>query len=463
MDDVEEVSVPLRTLLQRARLSPERLARQLNRKAAEMGLPNRVDEKTPYKWFKGTVPRFPWPTMVASLLSTLLRAEVTIDDLGWNIGKEDVLCVPASSGLLVPWTAEGALSAANNVMYNGIMERRFFLSLSGTALTSPALEWLIAPAAGDVKGLAGGYRVNDAYVDGIERITAQFRRMDDQFGGGAILRHVTPQVRSVIDVLRNSNYTSSVGKRLYTAAAELLRLAGFASFDAGQQPQAQRYWLAGLRAAHAGGDKAIGANILAFMSLQAKDLGLYDEAIKLSEAARRGYPGGSPRVTAILDLRAAEAHAQVKDVRACRTAIDSAHEMFGQASADTGPDWAYWLDESHVNEFTGSVYLKLGDLKRAESHLRTAIRLPSSEKREGTLRQAKLAIIHASQGEPERACQTAATAVDVLAEDVNSQRCVGHIRKVQDALRPYRRVPAVTDFNDRVGKLLAVSATGSRA
>jgi hypothetical protein len=38
----------LRALLERAGLSPEQLARRLNAQAAELGLANRIDPKTPY-------------------------------------------------------------------------------------------------------------------------------------------------------------------------------------------------------------------------------------------------------------------------------------------------------------------------------------------------------------------------------------------------------------------------------
>jgi hypothetical protein len=57
----------------------------------------------------------------------------------------------------------------------------------------------------------------------------------------------------VLNLLRKYSYSESVGIRLHGAAAESLRLAGFLSFDAGQHGQAQRYWLAALRGAHAAG------------------------------------------------------------------------------------------------------------------------------------------------------------------------------------------------------------------
>ena len=137
------------------------------------------------------------------------------------------------------------------------MDRRIFLSLTGGALTTPAFEWLIANQADDASRVAGR-RIKDVHVDNIEEQTAQFRRMDDQLGGGATLALVRAQVRHVVELLRDGSYTSSVGTRLTGAAGELMRLAGWLSYDAGQNPLAQRYWLAALHAAHAAGDRAVG-------------------------------------------------------------------------------------------------------------------------------------------------------------------------------------------------------------
>jgi tetratricopeptide (TPR) repeat protein len=454
-----DTGIELRALLQRAGISPEQLARRLNQQAAGLGLPNRIDQKTPYKWFRGTQPRPPWPALVAQLLSSQLGIEVNASDLGWKSDDSGILCVSANSGLILPWTAHGALTAAAEVTEATTMDRRVFLGLTGTALTAPALDWLLAQPVRDLHGFKGR-RIHEPHVKSIEELTAHLRRMDDQFGGGAILNLVRAQVRYVVDLLRDHSYTESVGGRLHGAAAELLRLGGWLSFDSGHQAQAQRYWLAALHSAHAAGDRAVGANILGFMSCQAKDLELYDDAIKLSEAARRGYSGTSPRVKAILNLRAAQAYAQIGEVTTCRTAIDSAYESLRDTAPDTGdPSWSYWLDEAQANEQIGYCYLRLEDWDRARGHLRTALRLQDNpDTREGALRQALLAITYARQGEPEYACQAGIKASDILAKDVDSDRCVGHIRHVQIALGPYRKVPVVTEFNERLDQMFGVPA-----
>jgi tetratricopeptide (TPR) repeat protein len=453
-----EPNTTLRALLQRADLSCEQLARRLNRQAAQCGITKRVDPKTPYKWLRGSRPRPPWPDLTAAVLTHALGRTVDAAELGWA-RSDGVFGVPADTGLNLPWTAAGALDAAEEVTDTGSMDRRVFVHLTGGALTGPALEWLLARPATDVGHLAGR-RVQAQHVDAIETMTAQLRRMDDRLGGGTVLDLIPAQVRHVRSLLTDHSYTESIGTRLHAAAAELLRLGGWLSYDAGLQAQAQRYWLAALRAAHAAGDRAIGANVLGFMSNQAKDIDLYSEAVKLADAARQGYPGGSPRVTAILNMRAAIAYASTRDVRECRAALDAAHEAFGATPPETGdPDWAYWFDEAQLNEQVGYCYTRLEDWERASNHLRLALRLHSdSSTRERVFTQAVLAAAYARRGDPEQACHVASKAVDALARDVNSDLCVGHVRRVQQALVPYRRLATVKQFGERIDEAFGAPA-----
>jgi hypothetical protein len=117
------------------------------------------------------------------------------------------------------------------------------------------------------------------------------------------------------------------------------------------------------------------------------------EAINLAEAARKGYPGGSPRVTAILDLRA-ETHAQLKGATETRTAIDTAYDALRNTRAEDGdPEWSYWMDEVHASGQAGYCYTRLSDWTRAQHHPTTALRLyEDSYNREGALQRAILAI-----------------------------------------------------------------------
>ena len=449
----------LRVLLQRAQLSPERFARLLNRSAADLGLVARIDPKTPYKWLRGVHPREPWPGLVVELLNTELGCRIEVAELGWRVNPSSVRYVPADSGLDAPWTATGALAVGVEVVEGSAVDRRIFLMLTGSALTQPALEWLVATQSGELLGGAGR-RIPDEHVTAVEEITARLRRMDDQGAGGAVLDLVRSELRHVLDLLRHYRYETATGLRLHADAAELMRLAGWLSFEAGQHPAAQRYWIAALRGAQAAGDRALGANVLGFMSCQAKDLGRYGEAVRLAEAALHGCAGASPRVAAILHLRLAEAQAMTQDTKGCRSSIDQAREAFRASPPDYGePDWFYWVDDAEFAAFTASCYLWLADWDRAERHYTVAIRRQADPRARASADwHAKLARVLAGKGEPEHACEVAGTAVDLLTDEVDSARCVGYVRQACIALRPYRRLPAVRHLTERADRLLAVPA-----
>src|ERR1700730_9801033 len=119
---------------------PEELARRLNDFAHRQGRPESLHLKTPYKWKKGDAPRAPWPTLTCALLSHRLARTITPQDLGWS--DDGIDAVPASAGLVLPWTAAGGLQSIGVVNEAGSMYRRMFLTLLGSALTAPAHEWL---------------------------------------------------------------------------------------------------------------------------------------------------------------------------------------------------------------------------------------------------------------------------------------------------------------------------------
>jgi hypothetical protein len=84
---------------------------------------------------------------------------------------------------------------------------------------------------------------------------------------------VTEQLRLVVRVLRHARYSQAASQSLYAIAAELARLAGWTSYDAGDHGTAQRYYLIGIRAAYEADAPGIGANILRCVAEQASSLG----------------------------------------------------------------------------------------------------------------------------------------------------------------------------------------------
>ncbi|MFR9753858.1 hypothetical protein ACL02S_22855 [Nocardia sp. 004] len=440
----------------------ETLARKLNEHAALQGCRAHVHEKTPYKWLRGERPRPPWPELISALLSAELARPISPSALGWPPSgqNEQQPLLPADSGLQLPWTAEGAARAMRAVTEADPMDRRIFLTMMGAAMSAPAHQWLLADPAPHLTRLGKSRQVSVGTVDELDLMTASLRRLDDGGGGDTVLLMVRAHLRQVVQLIDNSSYTDAVGRRLFSNAGELLRLAGWLAFDGGQHARAQRYWLAALRAAHTAGDRALAANTLGFMSCQAKDIKQPHEAVTIAESARAGYRGASPRVSAILALRAAEAYATNGSADRCRRAIDDAFSNLDSPNT-TAPDWSYWLNPGHAHGQAGFCFLKLSDHSAARRHFRQALRLQdSSAAREGALRYTLLATTYVRQADPDldQALALADQAVSILTDDVSSNRCVEHLNTLLRDLAPHSRRPAVRQLAEHV-QLLRSSAT----
>jgi hypothetical protein len=86
-----------------------------------------------------------------------------------------------------------------------------------------------------------GAPLPEEIVDDVDKITGHLRRMDDRVGGGSLLALVGEQLRHVTGLIENRRYDESLGRRLHSSAAGLLRLAGWLSFDSGRSTYAQHH------------------------------------------------------------------------------------------------------------------------------------------------------------------------------------------------------------------------------
>ncbi|MGH3686649.1 MAG: hypothetical protein ACRDRU_15365, partial [Pseudonocardiaceae bacterium] len=372
-------NVVLERLLARAGWTPENLGNRLNELATSLGLRARVHRRTPRRWVypeagraAPRLPRDPWPTLVCHLLHERLGEPVTLDALGWT-ATGALAYVPADDGLDQPWTPRGAVAALAAVVNADAMERRHFMALTGLPLTAVAHQWLFDPAR--VAASVLGKRVNHALVDDLERVAEARRRMDDTLGGGTLLPGVREDLRLVVAILDNAAYTEDVGKRLHGVAAELGRLAGWLAYDSEQPALAQRYFLAALRAAHVSGDRAIGANILGLMSLQAAQSSSPRDAVTLGESALRAERELTPAVAGSLYGLLAVGAGYAGDATVSRRAQDRAFELLGQSVPDNEPPWIYWYTEAYAQSHAGWSLLALGRPGEAEPYLRRAVAL----------------------------------------------------------------------------------------
>lgn len=297
------------------------------------------------------------------VLHERLGEPVTLDSLGWT-ATGPLRYVPADHGLNQPWNPRGAVAALTAVVDADCMERRHFVTLTGVTLTAVAHQWLFDPAR--VAASILGKRVDHALVDDLERVTEARRRMDDALGGATLFPAVREDLRLVVAMLNNAAYTEEIGKRLYGVAAELSRLTGWLAYDSEQPAMAQRYFLAAMRAAHVSGDRAIGANILGYISCQARRSNNPADAVTLAESALKAERELTPAVAGSLYGRLAIATAHTGDTTTSQRAQDRAFELLGQSLPEDEPPWIYWFTEADARRFAGESLLVLGRSGEAE-------------------------------------------------------------------------------------------------
>ena len=174
-----------------------------------------------------------------------------------------------------------------------MLDRRGFLTLAVGATAAMSQDWLQATARmQEVTPVVGaalrGGQLDETVIVALEERLPALRRMDAALGGHSIRQVADAEMRLVADLLNHSACPEWLEQRMFAVAAELGRIAGWASFDSGFEAAAERYWVAALRAAHLAGDPALGANILKSMSLQAMDAGRPADALAIAAAAHEG-------------------------------------------------------------------------------------------------------------------------------------------------------------------------------
>ena len=331
------------------------------------------------------------------------------------------------------------------------MKRRSFTLLTGAALVSPATQHLATPLSDPTTHDGSRMQITDELVDGLDEVNGWLRGMDDLVGGVTLLQVTRDQLHLVTDLANNGRYGERISRRLHSTLAELLRTAGWQSFDTGHPAQAQHLWLTALRAAHEAGDHALGANILGWMSDQAKEINVAD-AIPLAEAALQTYRGSDPKVHTLLQLQAAKAYGYSRDLTACRRAIDACFDSWGKVSQnEDAPSWTYWIDERAIHtRAAGFSYYAMGKWTQAQEHLQTALALHNPKQmRDHGLCYTMLAISQLAQRDVEQACANANKAIDLFAGRIESTQCVNYLNHFTRKLDRYRASPTARQFMEK--------------
>src|SRR5215207_1865759 len=192
--------------------------------------------------------------------------------------------------------------------------------------TRLAHEWLITDPPQLVE-MRAGRRIGEQLVAKVEARVSELRRLDDFVGGGDLAALVERELAVTVRLLADASYTEPLGRRLLAAVGELAQLAGWVHSDAGVHATATRFYLGGVRAAHAAADEPLAANLISSLSYQLANTGRARDAVLLARSASCGARSvATARTRALLADRVAWAHAKAGQAREAERALGAADD-----------------------------------------------------------------------------------------------------------------------------------------
>ncbi|MEU5717799.1 regulator [Streptomyces sp. NPDC020403] len=300
-----------------------------------------------------------------------------------------------------------------------------------------------------------GQRVGSGDVAALRSVAQLFRTLDDTYGGGHARQALVRYLEHEAEPMLRGSYGEAVGRRLFSAVADLTRLAGWTSYDIAAHGLAQRYFVQALRLAQAAGDRAYGAYVLVTMSRQAVYLGHGREAVQLTRVAQQGIGASAPPVVmALLHAVEARGHGVLGETRACGAALVRAERSLEAARpGDDVPHWARSFDEAQLADEFAHCHRDLQQYRAAAQHAERSLQLRApAYARSRLFCRVVLASARLGLGELEQACLLGAEAAQ-QASEMRSARATEYVRDFERRLEPYHDAVAVRGYRDRVAAL----------
>ncbi|MEU9758566.1 regulator [Streptomyces sp. NPDC047987] len=300
-----------------------------------------------------------------------------------------------------------------------------------------------------------GQRVGGGDVAALRSVGELFRTLDHTYGGGHARQALVRYLEHETEPMLRGTYGEATGRRLFSAAADLTRLAGWTSYDIAAHGLAQRYFVQALRLAQAAGDRAYGSYVLITMSRQAVYLGHGREAVQLARVAQQGIGSSAPPVVQSL-LHAVEArgHGVLGDARSCTASLARAERALETARpGDEVPHWARYFDEAQLADEFGHCHRDLQQYRAAAQYAERSLELRAPVyARSRLFSRVVLACARLGLGELDQACRLGAEAAR-QATEMRSARATEYVRDFERRLEPYGDAAAVRGYRERVAAL----------
>ncbi|AZQ71260.1 regulator [Streptomyces abikoensis] len=471
----------LAALIAEAGFSNAGLARRVDQLGLEHGLDLRYDKTSVTRWLRGQQPRGTTPALIAEVFTRRLGRRLSAQDLGLDA------CAPVYAGLEFAASPEEAIDIVSGLWRkdSGSHTELRKIAFTPAGLVVPSRDWLIGRADERVaRGMspapsgegarlplqarggqlprqraaerAPGGRVSMGDIAALRSVGELFRTIDHAYGGGHARQALVRYLEHETEPMLRGTYGETTGRRLFAAAADLTRLAGWTSYDIAAHGLAQRYYVQALRLAQAAGDRAYGSYVLVTMSRQAVYLGHGREAVQLARVAQQGVGSGAPPVVQSL-LHAVEArgHGVLGEVRACSASLARAERALeGSRAGDDVPYWVRFFDEAQLADEFAHCHRDLQQYRAAAQHAERSLQLRSpAYARSRLFCRVVLASARLGLGELEQACALGVEAAQAAAE-MRSVRALEYVRDFERRLEPYRDAAPVRGYREKVAGLV---------
>ncbi|MER6265836.1 regulator [Streptomyces sp. NPDC001797] len=477
----------LAALIAEAGFSNAGLARRVDQLGLEHGLDLRYDKTSVTRWLRGQQPRGTTPALIAEVFTRRLGRRLTAQDLGLDA------CAPVYAGLEFAATPEEAVDIVSGLWRkdSGSHAELRKIAFTPAGLVVPSRDWLIGRAddkvargeptapAGTVRVPAQtrpalpkpvplaavrprgqaergpGQKVTGGDIAALRSVGELFRSLDDQYGGGHARQALVRYLEHECEPMLRGTYGEQTGRRLFGAAADLTRLAGWTSYDIAAHGLAQRYFVQSLRLAQAAGDRSYGSYVLVTMSRQAVYLGHGREAVQLARVAQQGVGTSAPPIVqALLHAAEARAHGVLGEVRACTGALVRAERALETARpGDEVPYWARFFDEAQLADEFGHCHRDLQQFRASAQHAERSLQLRApSYARSRLFCRVVLATARLGLGELDQACALGAEAAGAAAE-MRSVRAIEYVKDFERRLEPYKDAAPVKGYREKVAAM----------
>jgi hypothetical protein len=344
------------------------------------------------------------------------------------------------------------------------MRRRDMITSAWTAaaLSEPVGRWLLDPVDPDASS-GGSRQVGSADVAAVWSMCSSFADADHRLGGGHARQALISCADDVVAPLLTGRYTDRIGRELFAATARLFDVAGFMCFDSGLQGLGQRYFAAALRLAKVSGDLALGAHILADMTMQALDQRHAQAAVTLADAgvatARRSV---SASVLARCQAVRARALALAGDAAESGHALGRAEDALDRADGSDEPSWVTFFTSRQLaaeSMYAAAELHRPGDVQR---HALLVLGTDDGMQRRRVLATATLAASYlpADDGDApadvEQACGVLRGVLPVIGTQT-SARALSLVGEVRRRLAAYPELPAVQELKHEFAKCTTTS------